>query len=72
MEAVCFSETLASTYESTRRKNLKNHHPHRRENLRSHKLLLHLSLAHHKLLEHKYIQRLFITVILSVYFTVLE
>jgi hypothetical protein len=40
MEIACFSETLASTYESTRRQNLKeHHHPHRRENLKSDKIL---------------------------------
>jgi hypothetical protein len=33
METVCFSETLASTEESTRRQNPEEHHqPHRREN----------------------------------------
>jgi hypothetical protein len=39
MEAVCSSEILVSTYESTRRYNpAKQHrHLHRRENLRSHK-----------------------------------
>jgi hypothetical protein len=37
METVCFSETLASIDESTRRINPEHHHPHRRENLRSHK-----------------------------------
>jgi hypothetical protein len=38
MDTVCFSETLASTEESTRRRNPEeqNHHPHRRENLKSH------------------------------------
>jgi hypothetical protein len=36
METVCFSETLASTDESTRRQNPEDHHPHRHENLRSH------------------------------------
>jgi hypothetical protein len=36
METVCFSETLASTDESTRRHNPEEHHPHRRENLKSH------------------------------------
>jgi hypothetical protein len=37
METVCFSETLVSTYESTRRQNSeKRHHPHRLENLKSH------------------------------------
>jgi hypothetical protein len=39
METVCFSETLASTYESRRRQNPEHHHhhhhPHRRENLKS-------------------------------------
>jgi hypothetical protein len=36
METVCFSKTLASTDESTRRQNPKeHHHPHRRENLKS-------------------------------------
>jgi hypothetical protein len=34
METVCFSKTLASTDESTRRQN-PEHHPHRRENLKS-------------------------------------
>jgi hypothetical protein len=40
METVCFSETLLSTYESTRRHNPEeqHRHPHRRENLRSHGL----------------------------------
>jgi hypothetical protein len=38
MEAVCYSETLASTDESTRRQNLEEH-PHRRESLKSHKLV---------------------------------
>jgi hypothetical protein len=38
MKTVCFSETLVSTYESTRRLNLEQYrHPHRRENLKSHK-----------------------------------
>jgi hypothetical protein len=39
METVGFSETLASTDESTRRQNPEeqHHHPHRRENLKSHK-----------------------------------
>jgi hypothetical protein len=36
MEAVCFFETLASTYESTRCQSPDHHHPpHRRENLKS-------------------------------------
>jgi hypothetical protein len=37
METVCFSETLASTNESTRRQNPKeqHRHVHRRENLKS-------------------------------------
>jgi hypothetical protein len=36
METVCFSETLASIDEYTRRQNQEQqHHPHRRENLRS-------------------------------------
>jgi hypothetical protein len=40
METVCFSETLASTDESTRRQNPQehhhhHHHPHRRDNLKS-------------------------------------
>jgi hypothetical protein len=39
METVCFSETLATTDESTRRQNPEeHHHPHRRENLKSHML----------------------------------
>jgi hypothetical protein len=38
METVCFSETFASTGESTRRQNPEVDHPHRRENHRSHKL----------------------------------
>jgi hypothetical protein len=39
MEIFCFSETLASTDESTRRQNPVEEHPHsrRRENLKSHK-----------------------------------
>jgi hypothetical protein len=42
MEAVCFSETLTSTDESTRRQNQdEDHHPHRRENLTSHTWMLH-------------------------------
>jgi hypothetical protein len=37
MEAACFSETVASTDESTRRQNPEeHHHPHRRENLKYH------------------------------------
>jgi hypothetical protein len=39
METVCFSETLASTDESTRLQNPEDHHHHhlhRRENLKSH------------------------------------
>jgi hypothetical protein len=41
METEHFSETLASTDESTRRQNPdEHHHPHRRENLKSHKFLL--------------------------------
>jgi hypothetical protein len=43
METVCFSETLASTDESTRRQNPEEYHhhqPHRRENLKSHILNL--------------------------------
>jgi hypothetical protein len=38
METVCFSETLASADESTRRQNPEeqHYHPHRHENLRSH------------------------------------
>jgi hypothetical protein len=37
METVCFSETLVSTDESTRRQNPEDHHhPQRRENLKSH------------------------------------
>jgi hypothetical protein len=38
METVCFSETLASTDESTRRQNTEEqyHHPHCRENLKFH------------------------------------
>jgi hypothetical protein len=37
MEAVCISETLASTDESRRRQNTEeHHHPHRRENLKYH------------------------------------
>jgi hypothetical protein len=38
MESVCFSETLASTDDSTQRQNPEehHHHPHCRENLRSH------------------------------------
>jgi hypothetical protein len=42
METVCFSETLASTNESTRRQDPEDHHhhPHRRENLKSHNYLL--------------------------------
>jgi hypothetical protein len=37
METICFSETLASTDESTRRPNQEEHNnPHRRENLKSH------------------------------------
>jgi hypothetical protein len=39
METVCFSETLVSTYKSTRRHNPEQHrHLHHRENLKSHKL----------------------------------
>jgi hypothetical protein len=35
METVCFSETLVSTDESTRRENQDDdHHPYRRENLK--------------------------------------
>jgi hypothetical protein len=37
METICFSETVASTDESTRRQNPEDHHhhhPHRRENLK--------------------------------------
>jgi endo-1,4-beta-D-glucanase Y len=41
MEAVCFSETLASTYQSRQRQNPEeHHHPHRRENLKSYKYVL--------------------------------
>jgi hypothetical protein len=41
METVCFPETLASTYESTRRRNPEeHHHPRSRENLKSHKLYI--------------------------------
>jgi hypothetical protein len=38
MEAVCSSETLVSTYQSTRRHNQKEQHGHlhRRENIKSH------------------------------------
>jgi hypothetical protein len=38
METVgqCFSETLVSTYKSTRRYNPEDQHLHRRENLKSH------------------------------------
>jgi hypothetical protein len=38
VERICFSETLASTDESTRRQNPDHHHhhPHRCENLISH------------------------------------
>jgi hypothetical protein len=37
METVCFSETLTSADEATRRQNPEEHHdPHRRENLKSH------------------------------------
>jgi hypothetical protein len=38
METVRFSETLASTSQSTRRPNIEEHHQyrHRRENLKSH------------------------------------
>jgi hypothetical protein len=41
METVCFSETLVSTYKSTRRYNPEDQHRHlrRRENLKSHVLL---------------------------------
>jgi secreted PhoX family phosphatase len=36
METVCFSETLVSTYESTRHHNPEEHqHLHRRENLKT-------------------------------------
>jgi hypothetical protein len=39
METICFSESLVSIYESTRRHNPEQHrHLHRRENLRSHML----------------------------------
>jgi hypothetical protein len=34
METACFSETLVSTYEYTRRKNPEHRHPHLRDNLR--------------------------------------
>jgi hypothetical protein len=39
IEAVCLSETLASTYKSTRRHSPEDQHRHlhRRENLKSHK-----------------------------------
>jgi hypothetical protein len=41
METLCFSETLVSTYESTRRHNPEEqNHLNRRENLKSHKLVL--------------------------------
>jgi hypothetical protein len=40
MEIVCFSETLASTDESTRRQNPEEYHPDRRENVRSQNTLL--------------------------------
>jgi hypothetical protein len=37
MKRECFSETLVSIYESTRRHNPEQHrHAHRRENLKSH------------------------------------
>jgi hypothetical protein len=41
-ETVCFSETLVSSYESTRRQNpeQQHRHPHRHENLKSHNILL--------------------------------
>jgi hypothetical protein len=35
METVFFSETLVSTYKSTRRLNPEHHHPHRREDFKS-------------------------------------
>jgi hypothetical protein len=36
MKTVCISETLGSTYESTRPQNPEHHYPHRRENLKPH------------------------------------
>jgi hypothetical protein len=48
MEPVRFSETLASTSQSTRRPNPEehhhHHHRHRRENLKSHRLLCCINL----------------------------
>jgi hypothetical protein len=39
MEAVCFSETLVSTYESMQHHNSEeHHHPHHHENLKYHRL----------------------------------
>jgi hypothetical protein len=53
MEAVCFSETSASIYQSTRRQNPEEQrHSHRRENLKSHDLLLQFYVTDMKGIKH--------------------
>jgi hypothetical protein len=53
LEPVCFSETMASTGEATRRQNPEeHHHPHRRENLKSY-IVLFVSVRNYRPLKTK-------------------
>jgi hypothetical protein len=54
----CFSETLASTDESTRRQNpeKRHHHPHRRQNFKSHEFIVDLTDLAYTMLRNVYVK----------------